>query len=166
MGLEAIRTAVPIRSVALAPMITGARRLGLLLVANRQGSSGFDEDCMRTLIAFAGQAAVVTENARLYEDEQRRSRELGGLQQIAQAMGVVRNPAELYSQITARIATLLNVKMCGIMLYDVREHVLVSQRPFFGLEDEEILRFYQVPSLPGSPVARLWRSAKRGSATA
>ena len=108
-------------------------------------------------MAYASQAAVVAENARLYDEEQRRTRELGGLQQIAQAIGSLRSPIELYSQITARIAKLMDVQMCGILLYDPRDRVLVSQRPFFGMDDEEAIKFYQLRSPPGSAVARLWQ---------
>ncbi|NDJ77447.1 MAG: GAF domain-containing protein, partial [Chloroflexi bacterium] len=156
MGFDDLRSAMGINSMALVPMISGARRIGLLLVINKHNQQDFDEDDMRTLMSFASQAAIVTENARLYLDEQRRSRELGGLQQIAQAIGVLRSPSELYSQITARIASLMDVEMCGVLLYEPGEHVLASQQPFFGLDDESV-NFYHVPSAPGSAVARLWQ---------
>jgi PAS domain S-box-containing protein len=156
MGFEDLTSAITITGMALVPMIVGARRIGLLLVANKHGNVDFSEDDMRALMSFASQAAVVTENARLYIDEQRRTRELGGLQQIAQAIGVLRNPEELYSQITARIAALMEVEMCGVLLYDFQERLLVSQLPFYGMDDEESVNFYQLPSPLGSPVARLW----------
>jgi PAS domain S-box-containing protein len=156
MGFDDLRSAMALNAVALVPMIVGARRTGLLMVANPHYQDGFAPEDMRMLISFASQAAIVIENARLYVDEQRRARELGGLQQIAQAMGVLRSPAELYSQITARIANLMDVEMCGVLLYDLRERILVSQEPFYGLDDERA-QFYQVPSPPGSAVARLWQ---------
>ncbi|HVO71378.1 MAG TPA: GAF domain-containing protein, partial [Aggregatilineaceae bacterium] len=158
MGFEDLISAITINGLALVPMIVGARRIGLLLVANKRNRQNFTEDDMRALISFAAQAAVVAENARLYHEEQRRAREFGGVQQIAQAIGVLRSPSELYSQITARIAGLLNVQMCGILLYDPKDRVLVSQQPFYGLEDAESVAFYQIPSRPGSPVARLWQT--------
>ncbi len=156
MGFEELTAAVDINAMALMPMIVGTRRVGLLLVANKRNEQGFTEDDMRSLMAYASQAAVVAENARLYHEEQRRTREFGGLQQIAQAIGSLRSPIELYSQITARIAALMNVQMCGILLYDPKDRVLISQRPFYGMDDEEAISFYQLRSPPGSPVARLW----------
>ena len=157
MGFEDLRTALSITGLALVPMITGTRRTGLLLVANPRGGDPFDEDDMRVLMSFAAQAAVVSENARLYLHEQRRTRELGGLQQIAQAIGVLRSAEDLYGQITQRIAALMEVQVCGILLHDSHDHVLTSQRPFFGLDDEEQINFYQIPARAGSVDARLWQ---------
>ncbi|MBN1963023.1 MAG: GAF domain-containing protein, partial [Anaerolineae bacterium] len=156
MGFEDLAATIHLRGMAVAPMVVGTRRVGLLMVANKHGSRSFNEDDMRLLMSFASQAAVVAENARMYGEEQRRTRELGGLQQIAQAMGVLRSPGELFSQITARIAELMGAEMCGILLYDTDSHLLVSQRPFFGMDDDESVRFYQLPSPPGSAVSRLW----------
>ena len=157
LGFDDLRSAMTLNAVGLAPMIAGARRIGLLLVANKHGQAGFSEGDMRTLMTFASQAAVVVENARLYAEQQRRTRELGGLQQIAQAIGVMRSPAELYSQITARIAALMEVDLCGVLLYDHQDRLLVSQRPFHGMDDPESVNFYQIPSPPGSVMARLWQ---------
>lgn len=157
LGFDDIQATIPLRRVAIVPMVMGTRRVGLLLVANKHGGQRFNDGDMRALIAFGNQAAMVVENARLYADAQRRSRELGGLQQIAQAIGALRSPEQLYGQITQRVAALMQVEMCGVLLYDPQAHVLVSQRPFFGLEDEESVSFYQLPSPPGSVIYELWQ---------
>jgi len=157
LGFDDLRSAVALNAVGLVPMVAGARRTGLLLVANKHGPGGLTEADMRALMSFASQAAVVTENARLYAEQQRRARELGGLQQIAQAIGVMRSPAELTSQITARIAALMQVDLCGVLLYDHQDRLLVSQMPFYGMDDTESVNFYQIPSPPGGPMAQLWQ---------
>ena len=156
LGLDDVQAAIPLRRVAIVPMVIGTRRVGLLLVANKHSGQRFTDADMRALISFGNQAAMVVENARLYEDAQRRSRELGGLQQIAEAIGALRNPEELYDQITRRVADLMDVERCGVLLYDPPSQVLVSQRPFFGLDDENV-SFYQLPSAPGSVIAELWQ---------
>lgn len=157
LGLSQIITAITIHSLALIPLAAGARRVGLLLVANAREEARFGESDLRQLVALSAPVAALLDNARLYAQAQRRAHALGGLQQIAQASGALRNPAELYAQMTARIAAQLDAELCGILLYDGEEQVLVSQRPFFGMDDEERVRFYQVPSPPESPVARLWQ---------
>src|SRR5690606_16250278 len=120
---------VALRNVALVPMVVGARRVGLLLAANRQDGQPFMQEDMRPLMSFATQAAVVVENARLYAEEHRRAHELGALHEIAQAVGSLRAPSDLFAQITARIAALLDADLCGILLYDPQDRLLVSQRP-------------------------------------
>lgn len=156
LALDDVQAAIPLRRVAVVPMAIGTRRVGLLLVANKHGGQRFTDADMRALISYGNQAAMVVENARLYEDAQQRSRELGGLQQIAEAIGALRNPAELYDHITRRVAELMDVRRCGVLLYDPQSQVLVSQRPFFGLDDESV-SFYQLPSAPGSVIAELWQ---------
>src|SRR5579859_2452851 len=109
LGLLNLAEAVGVRSTALAPMLVGTRRLGVVQAANKRDGSGFSENDVRLLEIFASQAAIVVENARIYDEEQRRADELGGLQQISQAIGVLRNVNELYGQINERIARLMNV---------------------------------------------------------
>ncbi len=157
LGLDDVQSAIPLRRVAIVPMVIGTRRVGLLLVANKHGGQRFSDADIRSLITFGNQAAMVVENARLYDDAQRRSRELGGLQQIAEAIGALRSPEQLYDQITRRVAELMDVELCGVLLYDPHTHVLVSQRPFYGLDDDETVSFYQLPSPPGSVIAELWQ---------
>ena len=157
LGLSVLTTAITIHSLALVPMTAGARRVGVLLVANARERDRFDADDLRQLDALAIQAAALLDSARLFEQTERHAHALNGLQQIAQASGALRSPDELYAQITARIAAQLDVELCGILLYDEEEEVLVSQRPFYGMDDEERVRFYQVPSPPESTVMRLWQ---------
>ncbi|MBN1681453.1 MAG: GAF domain-containing protein [Anaerolineae bacterium] len=158
LGLDDLLAAISLNALALVPMIAGARRIGLLLVANKRGAAGFDEDDMRVLMSFATQAAVVAENARMYSEEQQRTRELGGLQQIAQTMGELRNARELYGQITERIAALMNVEKCGLLFYEPRSQMLIGQQPFWGLDDEDTIDAYRVTISPDSPIGRLWES--------
>src|SRR5260221_769904 len=131
-GLLNLAEAVGVRTTALVPMMVSNRRFGVVQASNKRDGSGFSENDVRLLAIFASQAAIVVENARLYDEEQRRAEELGGLQQISQAIGVLRNTDELYGQINERIARLMNVQMCGILLYDKENHQLVSKSPCYG----------------------------------
>ncbi len=64
-----------LHSVLLVPMISGGdqRFHGVLLVADRQGDGGFNEDDLNLLIAIAGQAAVAVANLRLHGEIQRKN---------------------------------------------------------------------------------------------
>ncbi len=156
LALKGLRAAVELRSVVLIPMVLGARRVGLLLAANRQDGRAFAQDDMRLITSFAAQAAVVVENARLYVDGQRRTQELSALREIGEAVGVLRAPVDLYTQITTRLAELLDATMCGVLLYDPQDRLLISQSPFYGLDDDEGVTFYRVPLPPGSAAEQIW----------
>ena len=57
-----------LRSVLCVPLITQGRVLGIIYVDNRAQSSMFTERQLTMLSAFANQAAVAMENARLYNN--------------------------------------------------------------------------------------------------
>src|SRR5258708_10628358 len=139
-------------------MVVGNRRRGVVQAANKRDGSGFSENDVRLLSIFASQAAIVVENARLYNEEQRRADELGGLQQISQAIGVLRDTDELYGQINERIGKLMNVQMCGILLYDKENHQLVSQSPFYGVADD-LIRYYQISVAAGTTLGALYNES-------
>ncbi len=56
------------RSLMIAPIIRGRAILGLLVVADRIGSSPFTDDDLELLRALAGQATIAVENLRLNEE--------------------------------------------------------------------------------------------------
>src|SRR5690606_41589110 len=62
--------------------------------------------------------------------------ELQGLQQLVQAMSASTRPEEIYAQPTGRIAELLGVGVCGILLHDPDSERLVARVPVYGMSDE------------------------------
>ena len=157
-GLLNLAEAVGVRTTSFAPLIVSNNRIGVIQVSNKRDGSGFSENDARLLAIFAAQAAIVVENARLYDEEQRRADELGGLQQISQAIGVLRDTDELYGQINERIGKLMNVQMCGILLYDKENHQLVSQSPFYGVADD-LIRYYQISVAAGTTLGALYNES-------
>lgn len=158
-GLTNLAEVVGVRATVLVPMVVGNRRFGVVQVSNKRDGSGFNDEDARLLSIFASQAAIVVENARLYDEEQRRAEELGGLQQISQAIGVLRDTNELYGQINERIARLMNVQLCGILLQDENRDSLVSQMPFYGVDDE-LVRYYEISIRPGSALYALYTESE------
>ena len=74
------------RAVLSVPLLAGDRVLGALVV-QRDTAGPFSADDVDLLEAFAGQAAVAMENARLYEEAQRRRREAEVLAELARTVG-------------------------------------------------------------------------------
>ncbi|MBZ0310011.1 MAG: GAF domain-containing protein, partial [Anaerolineae bacterium] len=153
LGITTLVNTGRMHSVAIVPMLVGSQRIGAVLVANPRSGRGFSDEDMRLLNAFSSQVAIVVENARLYGEEQRRAEELEGLQQIAQAVELLHEPAELYRQISARIASLTQAQKCGLFLYDP-SGVLISQPGFYGDEGESADYVLAIDGL----VAEIWDS--------
>jgi adenylate cyclase len=70
------RTGFRTRSLLTVPMITKGVTVGVVQVVNKAGEARFDEDDQELLEAFAAQAAVSLENARLLERERRMADDL------------------------------------------------------------------------------------------
>jgi PAS domain S-box-containing protein len=154
-GLAGTLATSGISSLALIPLEVGARRIGLAFIANRQ-PGGFNNQDIKDMRLLVAQAAIVVQNIRLFQREARQDAELAGLQEITQAIGALRQTeGEFYSDITGRIARLMTVQMCGILLYDAASNRLRPQLPFFGLADAD-LNGYGIDLLPESPMRALW----------
>ncbi len=152
LNLRGLAETIGIHNAAMIPVSIGGKRIGMLLIANKRDDGNFTDDDMRLASIFATQAAIVVENANLYERERHYMAELANLQEIAQ--GVRRSPEDLIAHITEHIAQLLEVEMCGILLYENERKLLVAQSPFFGIDDETI-KFYQIPIEPESIFVQL-----------
>ena len=81
-----------VRSVLCVPLIAQGQCLGIVYIDNRIKSGVFNQQAAEMLTAFANQAAVAIQNARLYENLRKSSEERLKLQQ------------ELHSKETQRIA--------------------------------------------------------------
>jgi sigma-B regulation protein RsbU (phosphoserine phosphatase) len=83
-----------LRSILCAPLTVRQRPRGVLYVDNRLRAAAFTEDDLDLLTAFADQAAVAIENARLYEELGQRERLRRELE-IARAIQKSLMPREL-----------------------------------------------------------------------
>lgn len=155
LGLKPVFGVAGIRNTALLPLQIGNQRIGMLQISNKKSASGFNAQDIKEMKLLVAQAAVVVENLRLHQREQRRDTELSGLQEITTAIGSLSREEEFYSTINERIAKQMGVAMCGILLFDDNKHQLASQAPFFGVSDEQISD-YRIKLEPGSPLETIW----------
>jgi two-component system, NtrC family, sensor kinase len=65
-----------VRSLLSVPLRAKGEMVGLLNVFNKRGEGGFTQEDQRLLAIIASQSASIVESARLYDELQRRSREL------------------------------------------------------------------------------------------
>ena len=70
------KTGFKTRTLLTAPMISKGQVIGVVQVVNKQGAESFDEDDLYLLQAFAAQAAVSLENARLLEATRKMAEDL------------------------------------------------------------------------------------------
>lgn len=99
------------------PLLLGQKLVGTLeMGAGRPGA--FSQQDLRFLQAIAGQAAVAIENARLYQESERRVDEMTGLFQIAGIITSTFDLDRLLEQTLHRAADLLQAEKMALLLYD------------------------------------------------
>lgn len=155
MGLMPLVEVAGIVNTAFMPLMIGEKRIGILAVSNKRADGGFTPRDIQNLRVLVAQSSIVVENVRLFQRERRIDAELVGLQDITHAIGALSHEGEFYSEITERIARLMNIAMCGILLYDEAKQALKSQLPFYGVADS-LVQNYQIVVAPGSVQYQLW----------
>jgi signal transduction histidine kinase len=114
-----------IRAFLGVPVKTGDQIAGVLTIRTSR-ACGFSADDMQLATAFAAQAAVAIENARLFSQEQARDAYLSGLLDINKKIGALGPTDALLSFIAEEAARLLGVDNAGFRLRDGDELVVAG----------------------------------------
>lgn len=142
-----------VRSYIGVPLHASGELIGMLEVGQiAPDAYAVEDDDVLHLIA--GQAAVAIRNALLYENEQRRTRELSSLANLAQAAGSLQKREAFFAALVRNIYPLFNVKIVGFVLYDEDKRTLGGEVPFEGMPPH-IVQVYRTEISPDSPVEAL-----------
>lgn len=124
-----------IRSVIAVPLLRQDRAVGVLTLSHPEPNK-FSEGHLDLISSIANQAAIAVENARLYEDAQRRVHELSVLYEVSQAASSL-NLDEALRLIAERTARALRTDRCAVFLLDEKTQELilrVADNPHHPLE--------------------------------
>ncbi|MBI5081590.1 MAG: GAF domain-containing protein, partial [Chloroflexi bacterium] len=149
----------PVRSIVGVPLLYGTERefVGTLEIASIELDRYQPQD-VQLLETIAGQAVIAIRNAQRFDQQQMRVAELSGLAQVAQTASALANSRELNASLTGRIANLMGVQLCGILLYSESERALISQAPFYGGIPDAFLELYRIPLTPHSRAENFWNN--------
>ncbi len=106
-----------IRSWLGVPLIARDRVIGILALDSTQPHF-YTREHARLVSAFAAQAAIAIENARLFEAEQRRAGEFAALYEISQSLRGTQKVKNLLETVVQRALELLGVSFGCVYLYD------------------------------------------------
>jgi GAF domain-containing protein len=98
-----------------APLIARDKAIGLLCVDSHQEDVYSDQDA-QVVMAFAHQAALAIENARLFEQESKRRRLADMLRGISAIIGSTLDLEELQTLILEQVAWVFTYDNCGLFL--------------------------------------------------
>ena len=123
IGFEPSRQA---GSICAVPLILYDKAIGVMAVHSKQERS-FDEGHVELLRVLASEAAIAIENARLFTEEQKKSRHLTLLNNISSHAITTHIPEEVLSKIAAEIENGLTYDHVGVAILDYSVKELTIQ---------------------------------------
>jgi len=108
----------PARCLIAAPIYLGNKASGIMVAMNPDREFVFEQRDLDVLVTAAGQVSVAVENARLFAEEQRRSRQLAFLNNISRTAISSDDPVHMLGQIADEIHKNFSFDHIGIGLLD------------------------------------------------
>src|SRR5246127_2198230 len=109
----------PAKCLIAAPIFLGNRASGIMVAMNPDREFVFEQRDLDVLVTAAGQVSVAVENARLFAEEQRRSRQLAFLNNISRTAISSDDPVHMLDQIANEIQRNFSFDHIGIGLLDL-----------------------------------------------
>ncbi len=113
-------------SICAVPMILYDQPVGVMAV-HSQKEREFDEGHVELLHVLASEATVAIENARLFAEEQKKSRQLTLINNVSSHAITTLNPAEMLEKIATEIENSLPYDHIGIAILDYSNKELLIQ---------------------------------------
>ena len=113
-------------SLCAVPMILYDQPIGVLAVHSRKERQ-FDQGHVELLHVLASEAVVAIENARLFAEEQKKSRQLALINNVSSHAITTLNPGEMLEKIAAEIENSLPYDHIGIAVLDYSNKELLIQ---------------------------------------
>ncbi len=123
LGFEPLENA---NSLCAVPVVLYDRAVGVLVVHSRRDRA-FDEGHLELLRVLASEAAIAIENARLFAEEQKKSRHLRLINNVSSHAIATLNPDEMLAKIAVEIENSLAYEHIGIAILDYSTKELVVQ---------------------------------------
>src|SRR5579862_1351456 len=108
----------PAKCLIAAPIIFGNRPTGIMVAMSPEREFAFEQRDLDVLVTAAGQVSVAVENARLFAEEQRRSRQLAFLNNVSRTAISSDDPVHMLGQIVSEIQKNFSFDHIGIGLLD------------------------------------------------
>ena len=112
------RPDLPAKCLCAAPVLLGNKPAGVMMAMSTEREFVFEQRDLDVLMTAAGQVSVAVENARLFAEEQRRSRQLAFLNNISRTAISSDDPVHMLGQIVGEIQKNFSFDHIGIGLLD------------------------------------------------
>jgi diguanylate cyclase (GGDEF)-like protein/putative nucleotidyltransferase with HDIG domain len=123
LGFKSLKSA---NSLCAVPLILYDRAVGILVVYSPK-ERAFDEGHLELLRVLASEAGIAIENARLFTEEQKKSRHLTLINNVSGHAITTLNPDEMLAKIAVEIENSLAYEHIGIAILDYTTKELIIQ---------------------------------------
>jgi signal transduction histidine kinase/DNA-binding response OmpR family regulator len=106
------------KSMIMVPLLVGGQARGLIQLMNSERENAFSESDVRLLKTLASSMSVALENARLFNETQRRSRETSALAEVGRDISSTLELSTVMDRIATHARNLLNSSSSAIFLPD------------------------------------------------
>lgn len=132
---------LPVHSLVLVPLRSGKKNVGVLGVANKFGAA-FDQDDVRILELIGDRISGIIENVRLYQELEKRLRDLTVLQDISSAISSEPVWDKTLAKVISATTTAFGADLCALLFVDEKNNELVTQpgAHFTGGDEAVLLR--------------------------
>jgi diguanylate cyclase (GGDEF)-like protein len=137
-----------LKSVALYPLVHREKNVGVMVVDSFHDFVHFPPEEVETLAAIARQAAVVIENARLFEQEQKQRRRAEALLQVVGAASSSLSLQKVIIDLCRSVVDLSVGERCSIFLADKATGRLL---PYMSLGPEDEKMWEKFRSIANAP---------------
>jgi len=108
------------------PLVTRGKVIGYLTLDSHEPGT-YDESIVETAMAFANQAAAGIENARLYDETQRRLKELEIINRVSTSLRMTQSLDEMFVILLNEALRLVDTPHGSIWLYDQTSDKLIQR---------------------------------------
>jgi diguanylate cyclase (GGDEF)-like protein len=137
-----------VKSLALYPLVHREKNVGVMAVDSFRDFVHFPPEEVETLAAIARQAAVVIENARLFEQEQKQRQRAEALLQVVAAASSSLSLQKVIIDLCRSVVDLSVGERCSIFLADKATGRLL---PYMSLGPEDEKMWEKFRSIAGAP---------------
>jgi GAF domain-containing protein/CheY-like chemotaxis protein len=135
---EHIRRAIPVRTHLFVPVVAQEQIIGGFAAGWWNEAREVSGAELRLMEAMASQVGVALQNARLFQDNQRRLRELSVLHELSRAVTGQLDQAGLLDAVYQQVSRVLEVQSLAVLLLDEeRDHLQVALRVRDGRRCED-----------------------------
>jgi diguanylate cyclase (GGDEF)-like protein len=133
------------KSLALYPLVHREKTIGVMYVDSFSRFVHFPAEEVETLAAIAKQAAVIIENARLFEREQQQHRRAEALVDVLTAAASTFSLKQVLIKLCKAVVNISVADRCSIFIVDEQSRALHPVMSL-GIEDEKLWQQFRNPS--------------------